>query len=422
MTITAAPFVGGADLSATGWAELWNAAVPNGVIDRGVDGSGLPASLRVYSDEDGRQVKVAPGSGHIRGIWFSSDTTERVTIGVNTSPSERFDLVVARLDLKAGNVTFPPARQGTPGELVPPPVTQDPSGVWEIPLAIVGVGTNEALVPATSVSDARFLIANKTTSILPPQLRRQSWGVILDGSGNGYVDLPGVRVEDFIHAYVLVQNPPVRGSYQPQPRVAIVAIAGGIRIVLTSGAASSGYGVYAVWNEASAQTILNPIRWATFNPTLDPSGNGYVDLVGVAVGDVIEVTSATADPATLGSYRTSPKFALSAVSGSTRISIVNGVPSQATGFYVQYHVPTQNLIQTYSTTVTLDPSGNGFFDVQGLAAERFVGASVTVPDPALGTYNPVPIIDACPIDGALRIVLTGGAFSGVYGVFVKYSR
>jgi microcystin-dependent protein len=148
MTESAEPFDGGPDLSQSGWTEIWSAAILSGVTPVPLN------SLQVFSDNDGRQVKVRAGSAVMRGTRYASDAVKAINIPVNTG-ADRLDMIVLRLDIAAKKISSE-LKPGTSGQVSPPSLTQVPGGVWEIPLGIVPVPSGFTSIPISgAIQDVR---------------------------------------------------------------------------------------------------------------------------------------------------------------------------------------------------------------------------------------------------------------------------
>jgi microcystin-dependent protein len=148
MAETAEPFDGGPYLDQAGWTEVWSAAILSGVTPVPLN------SLQVFSDNDGRQVKVRAGSAVMRGTRYSSDAVKAIDLPLN-SGADRKDLIVLRLDTGAKKISSE-LKPGTSGQVSPPSLTQAPGGVWEIPLAVVPVPSGFTSIPVSgAIQDVR---------------------------------------------------------------------------------------------------------------------------------------------------------------------------------------------------------------------------------------------------------------------------
>lgn len=120
-----------------------------------VDGLiGSPSdSPLVYADGSGRQVFLRSGVlAQLRGHGWSSGATDTVqSIAANTSGSTRIDLMVLGLSRSTWAVTAYP-KTGTPGAGAPA-LQRDlgTSGVYEVPVAEVTVGTGVSTITADKI-------------------------------------------------------------------------------------------------------------------------------------------------------------------------------------------------------------------------------------------------------------------------------
>lgn len=177
MAETIEPFDGGPYMEEAGWSTIWAAGMGNGVMTRGT--ASATANLAVYSEEDGRQIKVSSGQAHIRGhIYRSTDVIIR-SLDPNTSGNPRIDRVVLRLDTSGKSAT-PHVIKGTPA-LSPsaPTMIQVPGGIWDIPLALVPIPNGFTSIDADTVVRNRMFAGE--TGYVPYTL-----GVYpLDSNGTG---------------------------------------------------------------------------------------------------------------------------------------------------------------------------------------------------------------------------------------------
>ena len=111
--------------------------------------------LQVVADT-GMQVKVKPGSVHIRGA-IGIEENER-TLQVQAADTlDRIDTVVARLDLslEARDIDLYIVK-GTPAESPQPPVLTRDATVWEEGLANLFIAKNTSTIPQERVTDTRL--------------------------------------------------------------------------------------------------------------------------------------------------------------------------------------------------------------------------------------------------------------------------
>lgn len=157
----------------------------------GLIGTPTDTSL-VYADGSGRQVSIrANRLAQLRGHGWSSGTTDTVLpIGANSSGSTRIDLVVLGLSRSTWAVTAY-VKAGTAGSGVPPALQTDTgtTGIYEMPLAEVTVGTGVSTITADKV-------------------KTRHWYARPDGAASAGVDtrppapLPGARLWEVDTAYV----------------------------------------------------------------------------------------------------------------------------------------------------------------------------------------------------------------------------
>lgn len=121
-----------------------------------VEASGIVGEVAqnpvVYGDGTGRQIKLRSfRSAKVRGFRWSSGATETIFAIAANAGAVRYDLVVLRLDRATWHVRLAIV-QGTSGNPVPT-VTQDTgsTGVYEIAVAVVTVGTGVATILAGDV-------------------------------------------------------------------------------------------------------------------------------------------------------------------------------------------------------------------------------------------------------------------------------
>lgn len=101
------------------------------------------------TDATGLSVSVAAGEAYVEGFTYSASSAATVTLSAADVTNNRVDLVVLRYDpdgggpgvgtVRAGRVTGTPA-----GSPVAPSPTENPFGIYEIPLAEVTVEANAA--------------------------------------------------------------------------------------------------------------------------------------------------------------------------------------------------------------------------------------------------------------------------------------
>ncbi|MGW2724794.1 hypothetical protein [Streptomyces sp. NPDC001492] len=97
-------------------------------------------------------VAVAPGMAFVNGFFYHLDAAKNLTVTANATGAARVDLVVLRADQAANSVTAVYKTGGTTA----PTLTQDETGVWEIPLAQCTVAAGASVVTAANVIDKRY--------------------------------------------------------------------------------------------------------------------------------------------------------------------------------------------------------------------------------------------------------------------------
>jgi hypothetical protein len=140
----------GADVQEDTWRRFMRHLLPTGVI--GDEGG----EFEVYADSTGMQVKVRTGECWIRAHWGES-TTEK-TLGIAAAPTatgtSRKDRVILRADF-GGNLIELDVLTGVAGTAPAVPALTRNSLMWEIPVAVVTVGTGVLTIAAADVRDDR---------------------------------------------------------------------------------------------------------------------------------------------------------------------------------------------------------------------------------------------------------------------------
>ena len=135
------------------WRVLWSAG-PNAVVSD-FDGT----SLQVTAPGTSTEVNVAAGAAVVQGVNYLQDSPETLDVAefgtAPTSGQTRIDVVILRCDYLDQSV-IPTVKAGTPAAsgAVPPPLTRDPDGVWEEPLATV-TRVGPTAVTGASLTDRR---------------------------------------------------------------------------------------------------------------------------------------------------------------------------------------------------------------------------------------------------------------------------
>jgi hypothetical protein len=139
--------------SESDWSHLFRylTTMPGGGIIGAPDGT----ALKVTGDSTGMNVKVAAGTAIVRGHMIISDAVTTVTIATASASNPRIDSIVLNLDPTANTITIT-AVTGTAGASpVAPTLTQTDTGVWQLKLADVLVGTSVTSIAPGNVTDAR---------------------------------------------------------------------------------------------------------------------------------------------------------------------------------------------------------------------------------------------------------------------------
>jgi len=128
-------------------------------------------------------VTVAPGRASVNGFFYDLDAVKNLAVPANAGSTARVDLVVLRADQAANSVTA----QYKTGGVTAPGLTQDETGVWEIPLAQCTVAGGSSVVTAANVADRRYFTDRGAVPSLPGARRPSIKGQLLVEDGNLYV-------------------------------------------------------------------------------------------------------------------------------------------------------------------------------------------------------------------------------------------
>ena len=143
------------DTSETQFSQ-WARNIGEGVIV----GKGL--ELEPFADSTGLNVKVKSGQALVRGHYYNSTAEETLSVSAASGANPRIDLLVARLDPTANSIILALVT-GTPASSPTAPApTQTESGVYELPLAQVLVGTGVVTINPGDVTDSRLLFTPYT--------------------------------------------------------------------------------------------------------------------------------------------------------------------------------------------------------------------------------------------------------------------
>ena len=143
-----APFDGAPITTELQWSRMARRWGPDGVHTEDPNST----VLKVTGSGAGT-VAVGAGMAFVNGFYYSLDATKNLAVPANAGSVARVDLVVLRADQGANSVT---AVYKTGGATAPT-LTQDETGVWEIPLAQCTVAAGSSVVTAANVIDKRYL-------------------------------------------------------------------------------------------------------------------------------------------------------------------------------------------------------------------------------------------------------------------------
>ncbi|MFE4635050.1 tail fiber domain-containing protein [Streptomyces sp. NPDC056773] len=140
--------------------------------DSGIAASASASNFFASADGTAMTVKVTGGFAVVRGHAVLSTATETLAIAA-PGAAARTDRIVLRLDPAANSITLA-VLQGTVGAAAPA-LTQTDTGIYELPLATVAVGSAVTTITAAAISpDRRFVggsVGVWTTSTRPASPR-----------------------------------------------------------------------------------------------------------------------------------------------------------------------------------------------------------------------------------------------------------
>ncbi len=309
------------------WAQLWSIAISNGVADPYVkDAAGNKLSLRVYSDGQGRQVRVSPGSAIIRGHLYRNTAEITKPVAVNTTGSLRYDLVVLRLDTASRSVSVQ-VRTGVAGSTQVPNAVEQVGGIWEVPLAHLVVPNNFTFIPPGNVVDQRAWLASAAEGA-----RWRTYAPTYVADVGGVVYTPNAAAT--VARYLVVGSTcfvtwTSNGSIAGSGNGFYVGLPMKPQMGGTASAVLQGRGATGTIDVAGSRIFLARSNSLThtqvpYNTALDAQGNGFIDLAGRPYAHYVSTNVIPADPATNG-YPGYPKIqALPIVGGaSTRLVFTN---------------------------------------------------------------------------------------------------
>jgi hypothetical protein len=140
------------------WSHIFRylTTIPGGGVVGAPDGT----ALKVTGDSTGMNVKVAAGTGIVRGHMIINDATATVTITAANASNPRIDSIVANLDPSANSITLIAVAGTAAATPVAPTLTQTDAAVWQMKLADVYVAANATSISAGNVTDARTFAGN----------------------------------------------------------------------------------------------------------------------------------------------------------------------------------------------------------------------------------------------------------------------
>lgn len=144
-------------------------------------------------------VAVAPGRASVNGFFYMLDATKNLSVPANAGGTARVDLAILRADQAANSVTA----QYKTGGASAPVLTQDETGVWEIPIAQCTVAAGSSVVTSANVVDKRYLTGRgaipSVSGARPPSIKNQLLvddGRLYVGDGAAWKWLATAGIED----------------------------------------------------------------------------------------------------------------------------------------------------------------------------------------------------------------------------------
>jgi hypothetical protein len=269
VTEFSAPFTSSAVATEYQWSRLARAWGLDGILADDVAGTDLKVTGSGAST-----VNVAPGEGFVNGFYYS---LAGGNLAVNVTPnatgsSARVDRVVLRLDPTADSI-HPVYKTGGTGA---PALTQDPAGIWEIPLAQCTVAAGSSVVTGPNVTDQRWLTGKPVVSGIAGQRRPSRKGLLLVEGNDIYMG------DGTTWNYVGTAGDPAWSAYTP------VWDATGTTVNWGSGAVNVGrYKLRGKSCEFTAQIKVGNIStWPTFamGVTLPfAAQTSHLDVFGVSM-------------------------------------------------------------------------------------------------------------------------------------------
>jgi hypothetical protein len=187
------PFTSSSIATEYQWSRLARAWGLDGVLADDVAGTDLKVTGSGTST-----VTVAAGEAFVNGFYYSlTGGSLAVNVTSNaTGGTARVDRVVLRLDPTADAIHPVYKTGGTSA----PALTQDPAGIWEVPLAQCTIAAGASVVTGVNVVDQRWLTGKPVVQGIAGQRRPSRKGLLLvegndiymgDGSAWNYVGTAG---------------------------------------------------------------------------------------------------------------------------------------------------------------------------------------------------------------------------------------
>jgi hypothetical protein len=158
----------------------------------------------------------------VRGHYYDSTAEETLTIAAADLSNPRIDRVVLRLDPTANSIILA-VITGTPAPSPSAPaLTQTTGAVYELPIALVAVGTAVATIAPANVTDERFIFTPWTGSITEADIVGSISGSKISGSITT-ATLPGANITGSITTATLSAANLVTGASDKSANYTLVA-------------------------------------------------------------------------------------------------------------------------------------------------------------------------------------------------------
>lgn len=129
------------------WANFWKGIIPDGVIANQGD------ELEVYAQSDGKKVHIRTGQAIVAGHRAWVNVEKEIDIADNTSGANRTDGIMLRVTYGNSGESQIQIVAKT-GSISP---TRTIGGTYELLLASVTVGDGFVTIPASAVTDRRYI-------------------------------------------------------------------------------------------------------------------------------------------------------------------------------------------------------------------------------------------------------------------------